>query len=45
MTDNIGKYTLIEKLGQGGFATVHKATDPDLGRLVAIQNSTRPFGG
>jgi serine/threonine-protein kinase len=35
--DKIGKYEVIRKLGQGGFAAVWLARDPDLGRRVAIK--------
>ena len=34
---NIGRYHLIEQLGQGGMATVHKAYDTRLERDVAIK--------
>lgn len=33
----IGKYELIEPLGQGGFATVYRARDPALARTVAVK--------
>ncbi|HKI33425.1 MAG TPA: serine/threonine-protein kinase, partial [Gemmataceae bacterium] len=33
----LGKFTLIETLGQGAFGTVYKARDPELDRTVAIK--------
>jgi WD40 repeat protein/tRNA A-37 threonylcarbamoyl transferase component Bud32 len=33
----LGKFELLERVGQGAFGTVYKARDPDLDRLVAVK--------
>ena len=47
MADNkithIGKYEVIETIGRGGMGLVYMATDPLLGRMVAIKMMTGGF--
>jgi WD40 repeat protein/tRNA A-37 threonylcarbamoyl transferase component Bud32 len=34
---NIGKFEVLERVGQGAFGTVYKARDPELGRIIALK--------
>jgi serine/threonine protein kinase len=37
MLERLGRFTIQTKLGQGGFGTVYRAHDPQLGRDVAVK--------
>ena len=43
--DQIGKYKILEKIGQGAASTVYKGFDADLGRYVAIKTMSADAGG
>ena len=36
-SDRLGKYEILSEIGKGGFATVYRAHDPDLGRDIALK--------
>jgi len=42
MTEKLDRYEIVEVIGQGGFATVYRALDTELDRLVALKE-LKPF--
>ncbi|MEZ4436289.1 MAG: serine/threonine-protein kinase [bacterium] len=37
MSDSYGRYTVVDKVGQGGMSVVYRARDPALDRIVALK--------
>jgi predicted Ser/Thr protein kinase/tetratricopeptide (TPR) repeat protein len=44
MLEHIGKYKVLEKIGQGAMGEVHKAHDPILNRFVAVKTISSELG-
>ncbi|MEM6702956.1 MAG: serine/threonine-protein kinase [Acidobacteriota bacterium] len=43
--DSIGKYEILEKIGEGGFGVVYKGRDPFIKRIVAIKTCSSEDSG
>ena len=37
MSEQLGRYEILDELGRGGFAVVHRARDTELNRYVALK--------
>src|SRR3954469_21600670 len=44
MLDQIGKYKILERIGQGAMGEVYKAHDPVLNRFVAVKTISAELG-
>src|SRR6266536_5489846 len=45
MIEQIGKYKILEKIGEGAMGEVYKAHDPILNRFVAVKTISAELGG
>jgi serine/threonine-protein kinase len=44
MIEQIGKYKILEKIGEGAMGEVYKAHDPVLNRFVAVKTISAELG-